>query len=283
MGRDNVRAKARGLGAELADLRRQADMSLREVGEHLDWSASTLCRIENGMRDSTPEEIAALLVIYKVTGAKNDRMVNMARTLDQSGWCEVSPAGLSVQLAALCAFEKEATKIGGLAMIAIPGLLQTANYTRALMAGAEVPPDSIEKRVSTRLERQAILSRRQPPVLHMILDEAVLHRAIGGPAVMAEQLRHLVEMSARPNISVQVLRQAVHPGVDGRYVTLEFRRPAQPFVHLENLRASLFVDEPSDVQVYLDITANLAGKALDPSRSREFLAHLTRRYEAKLE
>lgn len=283
MGRENVRAKARGLGAELADLREQAGMTLREVAERLDWSAPTISRIENGKRDSTPEEIASLLVLYKVTGARNDRMVDMARTIDQSGWCEMNTTGISGQLVALRAFEAEATKISGLNMTMIPGLLQTAGYIRALMEAGEAPRALIEKRISTRLKRQELLDRRTPPELHMILDEAVLHRAIGGPVIMAGQLRHLVKMSARPNIVIQVLRQAGHPGADGPYVTLEFPPPAKPFVHLENLCASMFVDEPDDVQVYLDITDNLAGKALDPARSREFLAHMAHRYEARSE
>lgn len=283
MSRENVRAKARGLGAELADLRAQAGMSLREVAERLDWSAPTISRIENGKRDSTPEEIASLLVLYKVTGARNDRLVNMARTIAQPGWCEMSRAGLYGQLIALRAFEAEATKISGLSMIMIMGLLQAPGYIRALMESGEVPSESIEQNIAARLERQQILNRRRPPAVHATLDEMVLRRAVGGPAVMAEQLRHLVKMSARPNITVQVLRQAVHAGADGPYFALEFAPPAQPFVHLENNSAGLFIDEPSAVRVYLDITDKLAGKALDPARSREFLARMARRYEAESE
>lgn len=283
MTRQNVRAKARGLGAELADLRQQAGMTLREVADRLGWSAPTLCRIENGTRDTTTEEVAALLVIYKITGARNDRLVELARTIDQPGWWETSASGLPGQLTALCAFEAEATKITDISMILVPGLLQTAEYARAVMETGEVPHGSVENMVATRLARQSILSRHTPPEVHVILDEVVFHRAIGGPVVMADQLRHLVRTAARRHVTVQVLRQAGHAALDGSYVTLEFRPPAQPFVHLEHLRSSLFLDEPEDVRAFLTTTASLTRKALDPARSLEFLARTARRYEAEAE
>jgi len=283
MSRANVRVKARGLGTQLADLRAQSGMKLREVAGRLGWSPPTLSRIENGLRDSTPEEVAALLVVYKVTGVRHGHLVNLARTIDQPGWWETSASGLPGQLIALCAFEAEATKIGGVSMILVPGLLQTETYMRAMMESAGAPPDSIEARVSTRLGRQAVLARRKPPELHAILDEAALHRRIGSPLIMAEQMRHLIKMAARPNIRVQVIGNSGHAGVDGSYVTLEFPMPAQPFVHLEHMRSSLFLDEPDDVQDFLDTTVKLSGKALSPARSQEYLARLARRYEAELE
>lgn len=281
MTRQNIRAKARGLGAELADLRAQAGMTLREVGDRLGWSAPTVCRIENGTRDTTPEEVAALLVVYKITGARNDRLVELARTIDQSGWWETSTSGLPGQLTALCAFEAEATKITEVGIVLIPGILQTAEYARAVMEATKVPDHLIESMVAVRLGRQAILSRHNPPELHVIIDEAALHRTLGGPAVMADQLRHLIRHAVRPNITVQVLRQAAHEGLDGSYITLEFPPPARPFVHLEHLRSSLFLDEQDDVRVFQATTATLAQKALDPAGTRDFLAHLARRYESE--
>lgn len=281
MTRQNVRAKARGLGAELADLREQAGMTLREVAERLDWSAPTISRIENGKRDSTPEEIAALLVVYKITGARNDRMVNLARTIDQPGWWATSTNGLPSQIFALRAFEAEATKITEVGMIIMPGILQTAAYARSLMEALRVPDHLIDSMVKVRLGRQEILSRRNPPELHMIIDHTVLNRPLGGPAVMAEQIRHLIEQSTRPEITIQVLRQVAHEGLDGSYVTLDFPPPAKPFVHLEHLHSSLFLDEEDDVRVFQDTTARIADSALDPASSREYLARLAQRYESE--
>ena len=281
MTRQNVRAKARGLGAELAELRTQAGMTLREVADRLGWSAPTICRIENGARDSTPEEIAALLVVYKITGAKNDRLVNLARTIDQPGWWETSTGGLPGQLIALCAFEAEAEKITDIAMLLLPGMLQTGGYARAVMEALRVPDALVDDLVALRLGRQEILDRRNPPELHAIIDHTVLNRPLGGPAVMADQIRHLIEQSARPGITIQVLRASSHEALDGSYVTLEFPPPARPFVHLEHVHSSLFMDEEDDVRVFQTTTVRLVDSALDPASTREYLAHLARRYESE--
>lgn len=281
MTRMNVRVKARGLGAQLADLRAQADMTLREVAERLDWSAPVLSRIENGKRDSTPEEIAALLVIYKVTGARNDRMVNLARTIDQPSWWETSASGLPGQTIALCAFEAEATKITEVGMLLLPGILQTGGYARAVMEAVRTPSGVVDNMVAVRLGRQAILNRRNPPELHMIIDHTALKRPLGGPDVMAEQIRHLITQSARPNITIQVMCQVAHEGLDGMYVILDFPHPATPIVHLEHTHSSLFLDEEADVRLFQDITARLADGALDPASSRDYLARLAHQYESE--
>lgn len=284
MTRQNVRAKARGLGAELADLRAQAGLTLREVADLLDWSAPTLSRVENGMRDTTSEEVAALLVVYKITGAKKDRLVHMARTIDQPGWWETSAGDLPGQLVALRAFEAKAVKITTFGLTFVPGLLQTEDYTRSLMEAVGVPDNgAIDKWTAVRLGRQEILSRRNPPVLHTIIDEAALNRTFGGPGVMAEQARHIVQMAAKPNVTVQVLRRPDHPAVSGSFHILEFPPPAKAFVHLEHFGSSLFLDEPEDVGSFQTLTATVTGMALDRTSSQDFMAHLARRYEAEAE
>lgn len=271
MARQNVRAKARGLGAEPAEPRRQAGMTLRDVAERLGWSPPTLCRIENGTRDTTTEEVAALLVVYKITGARRDRLVRLARTIGQPGWWETSAGGLPVRLTALCAFEAEATKITDVGLDVIPGNLQTAEYARAVMETGGVPPDAVDARVAVRLGRQGILSR-SPPGINVIIDEAAPRRAILPPAGMAEQLRHVVRLSAKPHVNVRVLRCPRHPAIAGSYLVLEFPPPAQPFVHLEHFRSSLFLDEPDDVGAFQALTDSLVELALSPGESREFIA-----------
>lgn len=281
MPRQNVRAKARGLGAELADLRQQAGLTLRDVAGRLGWSAPTLCRIENGARDTTTEEVAALLVVYKITGARRDHLVQLARTIDQSGWWETSAGGLPGQLTALCAFEAEATKITTVGVILIPGLLQTAEYARAVMETGGVPDDAIDDWVAIRLGRQGILSLRNPPALEAIIDEYALRRPMAEPSGMADQLRHLVRMAAKPHVTLRVLRNPRHPAVSGSFVTLDFPPPAQPFVHLEHFESSLFLDEPDEVRSFRALTDSLVEMALDAGSSQEFLAHLARWYEVE--
>lgn len=224
-------ARARGLGAELARLRRRVDLTTRQVADRTDLSASTISRTETGLRKVTSEEVAALL-LYKITGAQTDRLIGLARDIGRPGWFETGSSGLPSQLVALAAFESQATHLTDVSPILVPGLLRTADYARAMMVGAGVPDREIERMVAARASRQVILSRPVPPKLHAILDEVVLRRLIGGRAVMAEQLRHLTRMATRPNIAIQVMRCAAHPGVAGAYFVLEFPPPATPFVHL---------------------------------------------------
>lgn len=237
MTRTNVRAKARGLGAELADLRTKANLTLRAVAERLGWSAPTLSRIENGVRDSTSEEVAALLVVYGVTGAKNDRLIELARTID----------------------------------------------ARAVFESGGVASNTVQRRVDVRLSRQDILKPASGPELHAILDECVLRRPLGGRQVMADQVRHLIAASARPNITIQILRQVAHPALTGSFYLLEFEPPAQPLVHLEHYRSSSFMDDDETVKAYKSVSGELAAMALDERASREFMARLVRSYEAKRE
>lgn len=188
--------------------------------------------------------------------------------------------GLGAELADLRQ-QAEATKITTVGVILIPGLLQTAEYARAVMETGGVPDEVIDDWVAVRLGRQGILSRRNPPVLEAIIDEYALRRPMAEPSGMADQLRHLVRMAAKSHVTLRVLRNPRHPAVSGSFVTLDFPPPAQPFVHLEHFESSLFLDEPDEVRSFRALTDSLVEMALDPGSSQEFLAHLARRYEAE--
>lgn len=280
MPKRKTTVRARGLGAELRELRNTAGMSTRAVAQQLGWSASTLNRIENGQRAISGEDVSALLVVYGITGAERDRLLDAARESGRPGWWETTHSGLPEQLPALIGFESQATHITDVSLVLVPGLLQTPEYTRSLMeAGGESPVDA-ETRVATRLGRQATLSRPSPPEYRAILDEAVLRRPVGGRAAMAAQLRHVVQAAGRPNVTVQVIQydRGAHTGLDGPFVVLAFAA-AQTVVHLEHKRASLFVDEPDDVAPFVSAVDTLRGVALDPHASAEFITSVAAEYE----
>jgi transcriptional regulator with XRE-family HTH domain len=280
MPKSPATARARGLGAELRELRKKAGLSTRDVAQQLRWSASTLNRIENGGRNTSSEDVAALLALYKVTGEERDRLLEFAREADHPGWWETTGSKLPAQLTALIGFESEATHITYVDLSLVPGLLQIPEYTRALLAGGGVAKSEIETLVVTRLGRQAILSKPNPPHYLAIIDEAVLRRPIGGPKVMTAQLRHLLTVTERPNVTVQVIpfQHGAHPGLDGPYVLLNFAK-AQPLVHLEHKRSGIFVDEPDDVEVFTQTTETLQATALDPNRSHQFIVSIAHEHE----
>lgn len=272
--------RARGLGAELRELRNKTGLSTQKVAQQLGWSASTLNRIENGGRVITSEDVSALLVLYEITGQERERLLELAREADQPGWWERASSALPPQLTALIGFESEATRITDVSLALVPGLLQIPEYTRALLTGFGAPKSELETLVVARLGRQALLSKPSPPEFLVILDEAVLRRPVGGRRVMAAQLRHIITASQRSNVTVQVIPfdRGEHAGLNGSYLLLEFSK-ARTLVHLEHRRSGIFVDEPDDVDPFCEITETLRGTALDCAQSTTFITSIAHEYE----
>jgi transcriptional regulator with XRE-family HTH domain len=280
MPKRKPKPQVRGLAAGLRAKRKETMLSSVEVAERLGWSQSTISRIETGRRNVSPDEVSAILTVYGVDGLERDSLVEMARDVDRSNWLETRYADVPPQAKTLAQYEAEAVRLVNFALILIPGLLQTASYTRTLMNSAGVPASDIGARVNLRLERQQVLDKPNAPHLVAFLDEAALHRTFGGRRVMAEQLRHLLAMAERPGIDLRVIPfdHGGHPGVDGAYALLEFEQ-ARPVVHLEHRCAGLFLDEPADVDPFVEVTASLAAVALDATHSAELVREILARYQ----
>lgn len=280
MSKRPATVRARGLGAELRELRNATGLSTREVAERVGWSASTVNRIENGNRAVTSEDVAALLVIYGVTGQERDRLLELAREASQPGWWETGSPALPTQLSALIRFETEASRIVDVGLVLVPGLLQTPEYARAVMVSSKVPEPEIDPRVATRMGRQVVLTRPEPPEFVAIIDEAALRRPIGGHAVMAEQLQHLLKVADRPHVTLQIVPFSCdgHVSLHGSFVLLEFAKAAA-VVHHEHKRSSIFLDEPEDVQPYAEVARILQEEALNSDESADFVAAIAAEYE----
>jgi len=272
-------ARMRSLATDLVDLRTAAGLNTREAAKLVGMSASTLNRLENGGKIIEPEHVSALCVAYGVTGAERERLLSLSREPHMPGWWETSGEAIPGQLSALVRFESEATRIVHAAMLLIPGLLQTAEYCRAIMTAAGVVGSTREARVATRLGRQAILSKPKPPSYLAILDEATLRRPHGTRPMMAAQVRHIIDLAAKPHIDVRVIPFAtgIHTGLDGSYIVLEFAK-GRSIVYLEHKRSSLFLDQPDDVAPFQAATDTLAATALGPQDSVEFLRSVAADY-----
>jgi uncharacterized protein DUF5753 len=145
--------------------------------------------------------------------------------------------------------EAEATELRSWQSTVVDGLLQTLEYARALLStrvGAS--DDEVDQRVAARLARQEVLSRPDPPLLWVVLDECVLRRPVGGPAVMLAQLEHLTEVAERRNVVVQVVRTEVgaHDGVNGSFVIADFA-DAPSIVYLETALTGMLIERPDQV------------------------------------
>lgn len=258
----------------------KAGLNTREAAARAGLSASTLNRIELGNRVIEVEDMAALLVVYGVAGVERERLLNLTREAGLPGWWETTGAKLPKEVPALITFESDATRIVEVSLLRIPGLLQIPAYIRAILTSAGVTGSAREAMVSARLGRRAILTRPVPPRYVVIIDEAALRRPIGGPQVMAEQLRHVIAHADLPHVEVRVLpfARGAHTGLDGTYVTLDFAK-ARSIVYLEHKRSSLFVDEPEDVAPFQEATDILMEAALDSPESVEFLSRVAADYD----
>ncbi|MCA1192956.1 helix-turn-helix transcriptional regulator [Saccharopolyspora sp. 6V] len=272
-------ARQRALAAEIRDARKKSGWEAQAVAQRLGWSKATMSRVESGARAITEADLAAILAIIGVTGTERDRLLGMAHDLHQPGWWETTSSGLSSQLTAVLGFERDARRITELNITVVPGLLQTAAYTRALMLGGGVSEADAETRVAVRLGRQDVITRRRVPAeLVALIDEVVLLRPVGPHDVMAEQLRHLVEMASLPNVTIQVLPLGVHPGIDGTFVFYEYAK-APSIVHVEHHRSSAFLDEPEDVSAYRTLRDTVLTCALDVDESVEVLSSYERKWD----
>jgi transcriptional regulator with XRE-family HTH domain len=273
--------RAQELGEALRALREEANISVRTAGARIDASASKISRLENGKNAVTIDDVAALLAIYAVTGPRRRKLLDLAREAEHRGWWQRSAPTFAERVETLHSLESRALTITCFDLAVIPGLLQTGEYTRAIMTESGlVDEDDVENRMVIRLQRHSVLLRRQPPGLLAIIDELALRRVIGGRAVLRRQLEHLVEMAHRPNVVIRVLLNAdrAHAAIDGGFVVI--RRPeGTPVVFLEHLTSSLFLEDRQEIAQYETVTRELLNHALDPAESVQYLARQARRLD----
>ena len=194
------------LGAQLRRLREAKGITLEDAGNVIRASHSKISRLESGRVGFKDRDIVDLFIYYGVTEqAQIQALREIAVRANSRGWWHDYSDILPTWFEEYISLEEAATQIRGYEVQFVPGLLQTEEYARAVTLLAYSNPKEISRRVSLRMARQARLSGAEPVSLAMVLDEAALSRPIGGPSVMRDQLAHLIEMSGRPNVTIQVL------------------------------------------------------------------------------
>jgi transcriptional regulator with XRE-family HTH domain len=222
-GRDPLFQKRR-LRGELRRLRGEASLTQREVAEALHWSPSKVIRIETGATGISVTDLRALLARYGVSDpAYIEDLETAALDSRRSPWWQEYEDVLDPQYQALLGFESAAIIIREFNPLLIPGLLQTREYAEAYFKelGVDLAVDA--RTIEARLEHQKLLEEDDRPEMFFILDEAAIRRRIGGSTVMADQLRHLVELAQRPRISIQVIDfgAGAHSGLAGPFIVFE--------------------------------------------------------------
>jgi transcriptional regulator with XRE-family HTH domain len=260
------------LGAQLRRLREAKQITLEDAGYVIRASGSKMSRLETGRVGFKSRDIADLLTLYGVTDTRErTAMQELARQASAVGWwhdyADVMPAWFEPYVG----LEEAAVSIRSYEIQFVPGLLQTADYARevALLGHPTGSAEEIDRRVSLRMARQAVLTRETPAHLWVVLDEAALRRPLGGVDVMRGQLRHLIEVSARPNVSLQImpLEKGGHAAAGGPFSILRFgERDLPDVVYLEQLTSALYLDKREAVDHYLAVMDRLCVEAL-PARS----------------
>ena len=225
----NPTLRGRRLAMELQRRREATGMSREEVARQLEWSTSTVFRIETGRSRPQPGNVRTLLELYGVTGAERDGLIQLTREARQPGWWHSFRDVLPNPYEVYIGLEAGAASIRNFEPLVVPGLLQTADYARETFRNGpiELDPDEVERLLEVRLARQEILARDDRPRLWVVIDEAVIHRVVGGVGVMRGQLRHLAESPSRagPRSRSCLTVQAHMPGRSVRSSSWTSPRP----------------------------------------------------------
>lgn len=278
MGNNNNQAsvRQRRVSAELRALRVAKGLTCQQVADALDWSISKVSRMETGVRGLFPDDVAAMLGYLEAPAKLRDELLTLVREGEKLNWIQIG-RGLPADLKNLIRIENDAIALFNYEPQLVPGLLQTGDYAMAIIRAcySDFAEGAMEQMVRTRMGRQTLLSRSHGPTLDVILDEMVLRRPVGEPGVMPGQLRHLVNMAARPRIRLRVVPFAAgaHPGLEGPFLILEF--DAQPpLVHQEIRGTGGFLEEGRHVaRARLD-WRGLGSKALSPEASVRLVAEI---------
>lgn len=238
--------------------RTERGLSQEQLGAMVNVSASSIGSYESGRLIPVPQTAASLDDVFE-TGDRVQRLCNEARGQSLAGFLK-SWAESERQAAVLRTFE----------LAVVPGLLQTEAYARRLLTDVGIVAD-VETELRARMARQEVITRAEPARFIGVIDRSVLHRQIGEPAVMAEQLRALVDACDRPNVSLHVV-----PSSAGAYVGLTGPL-ALATVHtrvlgyLDSYLGGHIVDDPEEVQVLEAAWEGVRSYALPVAESREMI------------
>ena len=268
--------RGRRLMREVKRLRESSGMSPDEAARRLDFSKSKLYRIENGKSRIDADDLEDMLDLYDVRSPDRDALVALGRDSRRRGWWTTYK---DVFTGSYVGLEYEAARIQVASHI-VPGLFQTPEYARAVIAGTRpaLDADEVERRVAARVARQqAVLHRDNAPDIHVVLDEAGLHRKVGGEQVMLQQLADLAKVSAQPGITLQVLPFAAgaSAALEGDFVILAFPDPEDPPVaYAEGLFGDLYLESKEELDRYSLAWTHLLDKALSPAESAALISEL---------
>lgn len=271
----------RQLGRELRKAREQAKMTVEAASAALEWSRPKLWRIEKGTIGMRTLDVKNMCELYGVPEKTKEALLALAPETKRETWYHAYTTDMPRWFTPYVGLETAAERIDQYSVELVPGLLQTPEYARTVLATA---PNGgafdIEQMIAVRLGRQHRLTD-QGLALDVILNEAIVRRPVGGAAVTADQLAHLVKMSELDSISIRVLQfsAGVHAAMLGGFLILSFPQSSEPqTVYQDGTNGAIYHEKPHEVEPYRKQFQDLERLALDRRRSHDLLTAAEREF-----
>jgi transcriptional regulator with XRE-family HTH domain len=283
----------RQLGRALREAREGAGFTLEQAAREMEMGKASVIRVEKGHNDKVKmRDVEGYGRLYGLDAQRIEELKALAQQTATKSWWQADRHLILPRFSTYLGLESGATQLFSYQPLIVPGLLQVADYARAI----EQPylpsdtPEDLERRVSLRLRRAVILTRQRNPIpAEFILHESVLHTVVGSRAVMANECRHMADMSTQNNITLRILPSSAGFPAAGipvqPYTILEFPATgrgldAEPaVVYCENPIGSMFFEDDADLRQYRHIHEALQRATLDEQASRDLLRQVARRYD----
>jgi transcriptional regulator with XRE-family HTH domain len=268
------------LGRQLQALREKAGMSHQQAADAIYSSYYTIRRMERAEGGLKPLTVKSLLMAYGITDVREiDTFLALARDASKPGWWHSYDDVLPSWFRVAVGLEESASLIRAYEPQVVPGLLQTADYARAISAASfpGATAEETDRRVTLRLARQELFRRPAPPEYWVVLDETVLRRPIGGPDVMRGQIAHLIEAAESPAITIQVIPFAAgwHPALYGMFWIFRFPDQEMPdIVYSESLTGAYYLNKPAETTAYTEALDRMCAQAATPEQTTTILDNL---------
>jgi transcriptional regulator with XRE-family HTH domain len=279
--------RQRELGKRLRELRSQHDFTVEDVADKLLCSVSKISRLETGARRPNPRDVRDLCQLYGVDEPTSAELMILAREARmQEWWTQYTDLNLDP----LLGLEQDASAITNYTMYYVPALLQTEQYTRAIIKAIapKMDPKIYQQRVEVRMQRQErVLDKEERPRYRVVIDEGVLRRRVGSAEVMAAQLGKVLQVEQAGKVTVQVIPFYVgaHAAQDSNFILFEFEESAalSPVVFVEALAGNHYLEKPDQIARYREALDYLRDSALNPRDSIQLITEIQKSYVDEME
>lgn len=272
--------RRRQLGMELRRLREAAKKQQHDAAQWLDVNDTVISKLETGKQKVSHPYLTMLLQLYGVGSPHAERLHQLRRESSQRGWWADYSKTVPSWFPDYIGMEDAADEVWTYQPTFVPGLLQTPEYAEAIIAlNLDRATEDVQRLVQLRADRQRRLTGEAPLTLRAVIDEAALHREVGGPDVMRDQIRHLAEAATLPNVTVLALpfSAGAHRGMPGAFTALRFPDEPMNTVYLELYDAALYVETPAKVAKFADDFEQLVRQSLDAEGTARLLDQIARR------